>query len=110
MTAKQTAAKIYRVNKSDQERILSLIDIVGFLEGQDASQVKLEYRKILEGKLKVVEVTTSFPLSDDEISTLEQKVNKQPNHKELIFDYVVDENIRSGIEIKLDDTLIDLEK
>lgn len=110
MLPETVAAKIYLLQRSDQDRMLILMEITKLLQSSDIDLVQTAYKQILRNKLKVVAVKTSFELSEAETKKLENKITKKLDMEEVVFAYQVDESVKTGIEIKLGDTLIELEK
>jgi F0F1-type ATP synthase delta subunit len=105
MTDLDKAAQISVLDSSDQvELFLKLQQITS---GADLNKVSAAYERIKSGKVRVVKVTTSLALTEEQSKKLQEKLNAKLKGDELAFAYVVDPAIPQGIEIRIGDDLIE---
>ena len=99
------AAKLSVLEGSDP--VLLIMQVLLEVKGLSLDKVMEQYQRIKAGEVKVVKVTTSVALAEQQRSLLEVKITQKFPTTELAFAYVTRAEQNYGIEIRIGDDLIE---
>lgn len=102
------AAKLYSLRKLHKDDNLWLLHAYRFLKEGKIEEILESYKKILNGEIKIVYITSSIKLNDQQTKKIEDSIYKEFPNQDFAFNYSFDKDVKNGIEIKIGDNLINL--
>jgi len=108
MNTKDITAQIIQIYKNEKDELLRLLKIFDLTKEIKITEIIDIYNSIQSGNIDIVIIKSAVDLEKGQKKELEEKINKQFN-KELIFDYQLMKNLKGGLEIKVNDTLLNLD-
>lgn len=106
---KLLAAKLHKLKLHTKDETLWLLSSFKILsEVKDINSVINNYKNIISGKLKVVEIISSLELEKQQKDKLESRIKSEFKNLELVFIFNINEKIAKGIQITVGDDLVEL--
>jgi len=107
MDSKDIVAKLIEIFSSEKDELLRLLKVLDLTKGSKFEEIIEVYNKVKNKEIEIVQVRSSVKLSADQRKALEKKLTTQFN-RELIFNYIEDQGVVGGLEIRVGDTMINL--
>ena len=108
MQPEQIAANIFINTKEKKNFGLIMIETIRLLENQNLDEVLNIYKDIVNKKRDVVLVKTGIELSEAQKQKIKSKVEKKFQDRKLIFLFDVTSSNEVGLQIEINDNIIDL--
>lgn len=103
---KETAAKLFILSKGkNADSTLHVMEILALVEKQDLTKVLEEYKNIVRGKLKVVQIFSATEISKKARTPIEKALKEI--HENLVFLYFEEKSLLGGIMVKIGDDVVD---
>lgn len=99
--------KLIALRSKKIDSIELILNVLSITKSEDINEVLNVYQKILKKEISLVEIVCGFEISKEQKRELEKKLTQKFNPKELVFTYTLNSDVIGGIQIKIDDMLLD---
>jgi F0F1-type ATP synthase delta subunit len=99
------AAELYLLSKNEHDVVELILSVISIAKDSPDSLLS-EYRDIVNGKTKVVEIASAKELSSQQKHSIEKTISSGIKEK-TIFIYSINKNLLGGYKVILDDNVFD---
>ena len=105
---KETAAKLFilaRAKGKNADSTLHVLEILALVEKHDLGKIIDEYKNIVQGELKVIQIFSASEISKKAKTPIESALKEI--HENLVFLYFEDKSLLGGLMVKIGDDVVD---